>query len=106
MFDDEQYQSIGHIRPLTYWELDKSLTDAGFRINEHYFHNHYDLIPRTIGEVVKLTATFVLTPIVRGVAGGQCIIIIAQRDQYLGQVEAESASLIRSPAFSRSSNRN
>ena len=81
MFDDEQYHGIGHIRPLTYWELDKSLNESGFHIIQIFFHNNYDLIPKTLGEVVKLTSSILLSPFVRGVAGGQVIVIIAQKNK-------------------------
>jgi ubiquinone/menaquinone biosynthesis C-methylase UbiE len=79
MFDDTQYHGIGHITPLTYWQLEKSLDEAGFTIRNVSFKNNYDLIPRTAGEVVKLAASTFLKPLVRGVAGGQCIVIAAEK---------------------------
>jgi len=78
-FDDEQYNSIGHIRPITFWELDKMLKETGFEIAETRFFNHYDMVPRTLGEVVKLAASAVLTPFVRGTAGGQTIVVVARK---------------------------
>jgi len=78
-FNDEQYNDIGHIRPLTYWELDKILTEAGFSILSVSFHNHYTLIPRTVGEIAKLACSALLRPIVRGVAGGPAIIMVAKK---------------------------
>lgn len=78
-FDDQQYNAIGHIRPLTYWELDKILTEAGFAILAVSFHSNYDLIPRTLGEVVKLASSVLLRPFVQGVAGGQSIIMVAEK---------------------------
>jgi SAM-dependent methyltransferase len=78
-FDDHQYNAIGHIRPLTHWELDKILTEAGFSTLSVSFHNNYDLIPRTIGEIVKMASSLLLAPFVRGVAGGQTIIMVAEK---------------------------
>jgi SAM-dependent methyltransferase len=91
MFDDEQYHSIGHIRPLTYWELDKILGETGFSVKQVFFHNNYDAIPRTVGEVVKLAASIFLRPFVRGVAGGQVIVIIAEKTKSL--VPSKAANL-------------
>jgi SAM-dependent methyltransferase len=83
MFDDDQYCDIGHIRPLTYWEIEKSLTEAGFAVQSITFHNHYDAIPRTVGEIIKRVSSIVLTPLVRGVAGGQPIIVEASKTRHL-----------------------
>lgn len=78
-FDDEQYTAIGHIRPITFWELDKMLREAGFAIRVTTFFDHHDYLPRTLGEVVKLFATLLLKPFLRGTAGGQAIIVVAEK---------------------------
>lgn len=75
-FDDEQYNEIGHIRPITFWELDKMLKEAGFEIGDTSFFDHYDNVPRTLGEIVKMAA-LLLKPLLRGTAGGQAIIVTA-----------------------------
>lgn len=49
-FDDEQYNSIGHIRLITYWELDKMLREAGFVIRVTTYFDHHDYLPRTLVE--------------------------------------------------------
>ncbi len=78
-FDEEQYQSIGHITPLTFWQLEKMLIEAGFEVQFVKFHNHHTLVPHTVGEVVKLMSSVFLRPFMRGVAGGQTIIISATK---------------------------
>lgn len=78
-FDDEQYNAIGHIRPITFWELDKMLEEAGFAIRTTTFFDHHDYFPQTLGEVVKLLASLVLKPFLSGTAGGQAIIVVAEK---------------------------
>jgi 2-polyprenyl-3-methyl-5-hydroxy-6-metoxy-1,4-benzoquinol methylase len=80
-FDDEQYRNIGHIRPLTFWELEKMLTESGFKIEKVLFYNHFDSIPRTAGEIVKMVSSVLVKPFIGGIAGGQAIVIVAQKTQ-------------------------
>jgi len=78
MFDDVQYHGIGHIRPITYWELEKMLIEACFSVQQVRFHDNYDLVPHSVGEIVKLLSS-VLKPLLQGVAGGQVIIVSATK---------------------------
>jgi SAM-dependent methyltransferase len=78
-FDEEQYDLIGHIRPITHWELDKMLIEVGFNPSRPQFFNHYTIIPHTLGEVVKMVSSVILTPFVRGPAGGQILIMTATK---------------------------
>jgi SAM-dependent methyltransferase len=82
-FDEEQYQSIGHITPITYWQMEKMLDESGFEIRDVSFHNHYTLLPHTLGEVVKVLSTLFLAPLIRGMSGGQTIIVVAQKARAL-----------------------
>jgi cyclopropane fatty-acyl-phospholipid synthase-like methyltransferase len=78
-FDEEQYQSIGHITPISHWQLTKMLDESGFEIQMISFHNHYTAVPKTVGEVIKKLATVLVAPLMRGVAGGQAIIVVAKK---------------------------
>ncbi len=78
-FDEDQYRAIGHITPLTYWQIEKILAEGGFRVSTVTFHNNYTLVPRTVGEIVKLLASAFAAPFMRGVAGGQTIIVAAEK---------------------------
>jgi SAM-dependent methyltransferase len=88
MFDDEQYNGIGHMRPVTFWELDKMLSETGFAIRSLLFHSHQDNIPHTMGEVVKLASSIMVRPFVRGTAGGQVMMVIAEKVRPIGESPA------------------
>ena len=79
MFDDGHYDRIGHIRPITWWELDKMLQETGFRTVSTRFYDHPGKLPRTLGDIAKLLLTAVLKPLLRGTAGGQVLIVLAAR---------------------------
>ena len=54
-------------------------TEAGFVIRKVYFKSHYEAIPRSLGKVPKFLASAFLKPFARGVAGGQVIIVFAEK---------------------------
>jgi SAM-dependent methyltransferase len=74
MFDDEQYAGIGHITPLTHWQLMKMFSEVGITIE---LISDYDATPRrisTLGDLIK-RVIWILRPLMRGHVGTQHIIM-------------------------------
>lgn len=79
-FDDRHYSQIGHIRPITYWEIIKMLEECEFKVLKNLFHDATPLIPRTIGDIVKKISWFI-RPFLLGTIGTQTMILIAQKKE-------------------------
>ncbi|THH38554.1 class I SAM-dependent methyltransferase [Aliishimia ponticola] len=74
MFDDFQYNGIGHITPLTHWQLEKMFLENGFEL---VLLDDFDATPRrirTLGDVIK-RAVWLFRPFMRGHVGTQHIIM-------------------------------
>lgn len=77
-FDDLNYREIGHIRPITYWELKKMLEETNFSILKVSFYEVNTLIPRTLGDVIK-KISWIIRPFMLGTVGTTCLVIIAEK---------------------------
>jgi 2-polyprenyl-3-methyl-5-hydroxy-6-metoxy-1,4-benzoquinol methylase len=77
-FDDTLYHSIGHIRPITYWELEKILEESGFRILKVVFYDFTPFFPKTLGDIFK-KVSWLIRPFMSGVVGTSDIIILAEK---------------------------
>ena len=73
MFSEEQYRSIGHITPISYWQMRKMLDEVGFRILEEASYDGSSKIPRTLGDLLKM-GTWLLRPLMRGHVGTQVMV--------------------------------
>lgn len=74
MFDDSQYHDIGHITPLTHWQLEKMFLENGFDL---VVLDDFDATPkriRTLGDIMKRTV-WLIRPLMRGHLGTQHIIM-------------------------------
>jgi len=74
MFDDVQYDAIGHITPLTHWQLNKMFSENGFDL---VFLGDFDATPkriRTLGDIVK-RIVWLVRPLMRGHVGTQHIVM-------------------------------
>lgn len=70
MFSDQQYESIGHITPITRWQVEKMLSELSFDVLEEVDFDGSTRIPRTLGDLVKLFS-WLLRPLMRGHVGTQ-----------------------------------
>lgn len=78
-FDDRLYYSIGHIRPITYWELEKMLEESGFRLLKVLFYDFTPLMPKSIGDIFK-KISWVIRPFMSGVVGTSDLIVVAEKN--------------------------
>lgn len=77
-FSDEIYNSMGHIRPITYWEIEKMLEETGFRLLKYYFYDFTPFVPKTVGDIVK-RISWIVRPLMSGVVGTSGLIILAEK---------------------------
>jgi SAM-dependent methyltransferase len=77
MFDDHQYEDIGHITPLTHWQLSKMFEEAGLEVVGTADHDATAKRPKTLGDFVKWAARL-LRPLMRGHVGTQHLIMIGR----------------------------
>jgi SAM-dependent methyltransferase len=77
MFDDIQYHGIGHITPLTHWQIEKMFSENDF---DTIVIEDFDATPkkiRSIGDIIK-RAVWLLRPFMRGHVGTQHIIAVGR----------------------------
>jgi 2-polyprenyl-3-methyl-5-hydroxy-6-metoxy-1,4-benzoquinol methylase len=70
MFGDAAYKSIGHITPISYWQMRKMLDENNLEIVQHLDYDGSATVPRTIGDAVKIIVRL-LRPILAGHVGRQ-----------------------------------
>lgn len=74
MFDDGQCEGIGHITPITHWQLEKMFAENKFEV---IVLDDFDATPKrinTLGDLLK-KASWVVRPFLRGHVGTQHIIM-------------------------------
>lgn len=79
MFDDFQYDDIGHITPLTHWQLKKMYEEAGFKIVETASFDSTPYIPKSVGDLIK-RISWVFRPIMSGFVGAQNIVMVGKKE--------------------------
>lgn len=79
MFDDFQYEDIGHITPLTYWQIEKMFQENGFNVVSTDSFDATPLFPKTMGDCVK-RASWILRPLMRGFVGTQHLIVVGRKE--------------------------
>jgi 2-polyprenyl-3-methyl-5-hydroxy-6-metoxy-1,4-benzoquinol methylase len=81
MFTDSAYAiRIGHITPLTAWQLEKVFSENNLKVLERRFHDAPFFPPRSSGDFAKIVAWVVFRVFMFGTVGGQCILYILKND--------------------------
>lgn len=80
MFIDQSYYEMGHITPLTTWQLEKIFMENNLDILERRFHDAPFFPPRALGDVAKLVAWAVFRPFMLGTVGGQCVLYVLKKN--------------------------
>jgi SAM-dependent methyltransferase len=78
MFSDNQYESIGHITPITRWQAEKMVQELSLEVVEGADFDGSARVPRTLGDAVKL-ASWLLRPLMRGHVGTQVMAFAVRR---------------------------
>jgi 2-polyprenyl-3-methyl-5-hydroxy-6-metoxy-1,4-benzoquinol methylase len=73
MFSDSQYHSIGHITPISYWQIQKMFEENNLKILEQLDYDGSRSVPRTIGDAIKIVSR-ILQPMLRGHVGRQVMV--------------------------------
>lgn len=79
MFSDAQYFAIGHITPITRWQMGKMLNELELAVLESMDYDGSARIPRTLGDVVK-RASLLFLPLMRGHVGRQVMAFACRRE--------------------------
>ena len=80
MFTDAAYSiGLGHITPLTAWQLEKIFLESGFTIVERCFHDAPFIPPRSFGDMAKIIASMSFRPFMFGTVGGQSILYVLKK---------------------------
>ena len=81
MFTDSAYAiRIGHITPLTAWQLEKVFSENNLKGLERRFHDAPFFPPRSSGDFAKIVAWVVFRVFMFGTVGGQCTMYILKND--------------------------
>ncbi len=78
MFNDDTYDEIGHITPISYWQMAKMLKESEFEIIEQIDYDGSSSVPRTIGDMLKILLR-VLRPMLAGHVGWQVMAFACRR---------------------------
>lgn len=81
MFDDRTYSDIGHITPLTVWQLEKCLAETGFEIAGRSDFDGTPHVPRTIGDIAK-KAAWAARPFMAGRVGAQNVLLVCRSTKH------------------------
>jgi SAM-dependent methyltransferase len=73
MFSDLQYKTIGHITPISYWQIGKMFKENKLEIVDQLDYDGSATVPRTLGDVVKL-ASKALRTVLPGRVGLQTMV--------------------------------
>jgi 2-polyprenyl-3-methyl-5-hydroxy-6-metoxy-1,4-benzoquinol methylase len=79
MFTDASYREMGHITPLTVWQLEKIFEETRLTVVERRFHDGKYFPPRSMGDVAKIVAWGVFRWFMFGPLGGQVVLYLARR---------------------------
>lgn len=69
---------MGHIRPISYWELEKMLEESGFRLLNVSFYDFTPVFPKTLGDIIK-KVSWLLKPLMSGIVGSSDLIVVAEK---------------------------
>jgi len=79
MFSDEAYRSIGHITPISYWQMTKMLEENEVEIIEQVDYDGSSSVPHTLGDLMKIMLR-VLRPMLAGHVGWQVMAFACRRN--------------------------
>jgi 2-polyprenyl-3-methyl-5-hydroxy-6-metoxy-1,4-benzoquinol methylase len=77
MFDELQYGGIGHITPVTHWQLIRMFRENGFAIEAVEDFDATPRFPNSLGDAIKIMARL-LRPLMRGHVGTQNLIMVGR----------------------------
>jgi 2-polyprenyl-3-methyl-5-hydroxy-6-metoxy-1,4-benzoquinol methylase len=75
-FTDLSYKTIGHITPITAWQMEKMIEESGFEVLEFQFADSKFLPPTSVADFVKAFCWVALRPFMMGKVGGQSMIVV------------------------------
>ncbi len=68
MFSDENYDAIGHMTPISYWQIRKMFKECALEVVRQVDYDGSAIVPRTLGDAAKL-AMRALRPFLGGHVG-------------------------------------
>jgi len=80
-FTDLTYATIGHITPVTVWQLRKMAQETGFEISELRFLDSKFFPPSSLADIAKLCCWAFLRPLMSGDVGGQSLVAVMRPRQ-------------------------
>jgi len=78
MFNDDTYRSIGHITPISYWQMTKMLEENEVEIIDQIDYDGSPSMPHTLGDLMKIMLR-VIRPILTGHVGWQVMAFACRR---------------------------
>lgn len=75
-FTDLSYKTIGHITPITAWQMEKMIEESGLEVLEFQFTDSRFLPPRCVADFIKALCWIALRPFMLGKVGGQSMIVL------------------------------
>jgi 2-polyprenyl-3-methyl-5-hydroxy-6-metoxy-1,4-benzoquinol methylase len=83
MFNEATYRTIGHITPISHWQMIRMLKETELEIMEQIDYDGSFGIPRTAGDAVKLVSRC-LRPVLAGHIGWQVMAFACRKSSAVG----------------------